>query len=144
MSAATFGKIPDADCSVGIAADEFALVRMDDDIIDSSFVHVIALLAACARVPDFHSPILRAGDHPLSFAMESNTGDISAMALKGHHRVGVGGLDVEQFDMMTSRCGKEALVGGDTKTVHLRLGMLDVAGANSGEGLPKAAIRLSV
>lgn len=144
MSAATFGKIPDTDCSIGIAADEFTLVGMDDNIIDSGLVHVIALLAACAGVPDFHSPILRAGDHPLSFAMESNPGDVSAMTLEGHHRVGIGGLDVEQFDMMTSRCGKEALVGSDAETVHLGLGMLDGAGADSGESLPKAAIRLSV
>lgn len=141
VSAAAFGKIPNTDCSIGITANELSLVGMDDDIVDSSFVHVVALLTASAGIPDFDGPILRAGNHPLSLTMESNTRDIPTMTLEGHHGVGVRRLDVEQLDMVTSSCSKETLIGGDTQAVDLRFGMLDVAGADTGEGLPEAAGR---
>jgi hypothetical protein len=44
--------------------------------------------------------------------------------------------------MMTS-CRKEALVGGDAKSIDLGLGMLNRSRADSGQGLPKSSKCLS-
>ena len=47
MRAAVAAEVPDLDCAVLIAGDEFALVRMQGEIIDGRLVGVVALL--CRR-----------------------------------------------------------------------------------------------
>jgi hypothetical protein len=59
------------------------------------------------------------------------------MALKGHDRVWIGGLDIVESDDMATRSSEEFLVRGYAKAVHLWFGMLDSAGADAGESLPK-------
>ena len=137
VSAATFGKIPDTDRPAVIAANQFSLIRVDHNVIDRGLVDVVALETPGASIPDFDGAVLGAGHHPLSFAMESHAGDVAAMALEGHGWVGVGGLDVEELDIMASCCGEETLVRGDTETIDLGLRMLDGTGADAGESLPE-------
>jgi hypothetical protein len=67
---------------------------MNDDIVDGSSVDVIALQTARACIPDLDSAVLGAGDHPLAFAMECDTGDVVGVALECHHRVGVCRLNI--------------------------------------------------
>lgn len=52
--------------------------------------------------------------------------------------VWVGGLDVVEFDGMVPGGGEETLVGGDAEAIYLRIGVLDCAGADAGEGFPES------
>lgn len=59
------------------------------------------------------------------------------MTFKGHHRVRVGGFDVEEFDIGVACCREVAFVGGDTETVDLGVGVLEGARADTREGFPE-------
>lgn len=139
MSADALAKIPNADNTGTIATDQFSLVRVDHDIVDSRFMNVVALKAACTRVPDLHSAILGASHHPLPLAMERHPSDIAGVAIECHHRVRVGGLDVVKLHIAMSSCGQIALVGRDAEAVDLRIRVLNSTGANARKCLPKAA-----
>lgn len=103
MGANALPKIPDADRTRTVAADEFSLVRMDDDIVDSSFVNVVALKTASASVPDLDRTIFRASDHPLALAVKRNASDVVGVSVERHDRIRIGGFDVVEFDIvMTS------------------------------------------
>lgn len=54
MAALIFAKIPDADVSTTIAGDEFALIGMNDHVVDLDAMGVISLNVAASGVPDLH------------------------------------------------------------------------------------------
>lgn len=53
VAAFVFAEIPDADVAASVAGDEFALVGVDDDVVDGDAVGVVSLDVAAASVPDF-------------------------------------------------------------------------------------------
>lgn len=138
MGADTFAEVPDTDHTGTVTANELALVGMDDHIVDRSPMDVVALETAGASIPDLDSTILGAGDHPLALAVEGNSSDIVGVTVEGHHRVGVGGFDIIQLDIVMTGGGQVALVRGDAKTVDLGVRVLDSTRADTGQGLPEA------
>lgn len=113
MTTIVLGKIPDLDAAGAVAADDLALVGVDDDIVGGATMVVAALDGASARLPDLDGAVLGAGHHPLALAVEGDAGDVARVALKGQQRVGVGALDVEQLDGVVAGGREEALVGRD-------------------------------
>ena len=69
--------------------------------------------------------------------MKCDACDIIRVTLKGHHRVRVGGFDVEEFDIGVACRGEVAFVGGDAETVDLGVGVLEGARTDAGEGFPE-------
>jgi hypothetical protein len=119
MSTNALAQVPDTDHAGVITTDEFALVGMNDHIIDRSPVDVIALQATSASVPDFHSSILGASDHPLSFAMECNTSDVVRVTFEGDHGIGISRLDVKELDIIVASSSEESFVRSDAKAIDL-------------------------
>ena len=76
-------------------------------------MHIVALQTARPRIPDLHRPILAAGHHPFPLAVERDARDVVGVAVEGHDRVGVGGFDVVQFDVVVARGREEAFVRRD-------------------------------
>lgn len=143
MRAVVLAKIPDAHASAAVAADDLALVGVDDNVVDRMAVGVGALHSAGARLPDLNGAILGARNHPLSLAVECDARNVTRVALEDGYGVGIGGLDVEELDGMVAGGGEEALVGGDAEAVDLGVGVLDGARADTGEGFPESRFQVS-
>lgn len=99
---------------------------------------IVALYAPRPCIPDLYRAILGAGDHPFSFAMEGYARNVAGVAIEGEHRTRVRRAYIVELDIVIAGCGKEALVGGDTKAVYLGVGVLDGAGADARESFPEA------
>lgn len=137
MGACVFGQIPDANVPRAVAADNLTLVGVYNDIIGRTAVAVAPLDGPRARLPDLDGAVLGARHHPLALAVEGDAGDVARVALKGQQRTWVGRLDVVKLDRLVAGCGEVSLVGGDAEAVDLRVGVLDRAGADAGEGFPE-------
>lgn len=131
-------EVPDAHAARPIAANNLALVRVDDDVVDGAAVVVAALDSAGARLPNLDGAVLGARHHPLALAVERDARNVARVALKGQQRVGVGRLDVKELDCVVARGREVALVGRDAEPVHLRVWVLDRARADAREGLPES------
>lgn len=70
--------------------------------------------------------------------MKCDSRNIIRVALKGHHRVRIGGFDVEEFNIGVACCGEVAFVRGDAETVNLGVGVLEGARTDAGEGFPES------
>lgn len=138
MRADALTQVPNADHASAITADQLALVGVDDDVVDSSFVRVVALEAAGTSVPHLDGAVLRASDHPLALAVERDASDVVGVTLEGHDRVGIGGLDIVELDIVVARSREESLVGSDAQAIDLGIRVLDCARADAREGLPEA------
>lgn len=138
MSADALTKIPDADHASAITANQLTLVWVNDNVVDGGAVNIVALQSSSASIPNLHSTVLRACDHPLALAVECDTSDVTCVPFEGHHGVGVGGLNVIELDIVVTAGGKETLIGSDTKAIDLRVRVLDGARADSGQRLPEA------
>lgn len=131
MAAFVLSEVPNADISTTIAGDQFSLVGVDDNIINWNSVRVVALNMSTSCIPDLdcscrvsvyskqngcngEPTVFRRSDHPFSFAVESHTGYITGVALKGEHCSGIRGFDIIQFDGMMPGGSQEALVRTDT------------------------------
>lgn len=113
VSADAFTQVPNPDNTSAIAANEFALVGVDYNVVDRSFMRVIALQAACTGIPDFNRTVFRAGDHPLPLAVKRDAGDVVRMAVEGHDRIGIGRFDVIQLDIIVAGGCQVPFIGGD-------------------------------
>lgn len=131
-------EIPHAHAARAIAANNLALVRVDDDVVDGATVVVAALDGAAARLPNLDGAVLGARHHPLALAVERDARDVARVALKRQQRVGVGRLDVKELDGVVAGGGEVALVGRDAEPVHLRVWVLDRARADAREGFPES------
>lgn len=127
MRAFILAQIPDPNVPTAIAADQLALVRVDNHIIDRHAVGVVSLQAAAARVPDLDRAVLGARDHPFAVAVEGHACDVCRVSVEGEDCVRVRGFDVVEFHGVVPGGGEEALVGGDAKPVDLRVGVRDGA-----------------
>lgn len=119
MGAFRFAEVPHTDVTAAVGGDEFALVGVDDDVVDGVGVRVVALNAARARVPDFDGHVLGGSDHPFAFAVEGDAGDVVGVAFEGDNWVWVRRFDVVEFDVVAASCGEVFLVGGDAQAVDL-------------------------
>ena len=111
MGAFVLAQVPDAHVSPTVTADQLALVRVDDHVVDGHAVGVVALHAARARVPDLYRAIFGARHHPLALAVKRDAGDVGRVALEGEDRVRVRRLDLIQLDRVMARRSEEAFVG---------------------------------
>jgi hypothetical protein len=143
VAALVLAKIPDAHVAAAVTANELALVRVDDYIVDGDAVGVVALDVAAARVPDLDGAVFGRGDQPLGLAVKGDARDVGRVAVEGQDRVRVRRLDVVELDRVVARGGEVALVGRDAQAVDLRVGVGDGAGADAAEGLPEALGELS-
>ena len=89
VRALILAQVPDTNIASTVAADEFALVWMDDNIIDWYSVCIVPLYISAPSVPNFDCAILRRGYHPFPLTVKSDTSDITRMAIEGKNRVGV-------------------------------------------------------
>lgn len=105
MGADALTKVPNADHTRMVTTDELALIGVNDHIIDRSSVNVITLQATRTSVPNLHSPIFRAGNHPFPFTVKRNSGNVVGVTFKRDHRVRVGRFDIEELHIvMTCSC----------------------------------------
>ena len=119
MGTVVFGQVPYPDASRAIAANNLALIRVYDNVVDGMTVIVASLDGSCSCLPDLDGAVLRARDHPLALAVKGNSCDIARVALKGQERVRVRGLDVVELGRVVARCGEKSLVGRDAEAIHL-------------------------
>lgn len=140
MRTVVLGQVPDSDTTTTIAADDLALVWMNDYIIDWTTMAITALNRTAASFPDFHSSILGASNHPLPFAVERNAGDVVGMAFKGQDRVWVSRFDIVEFDAVVACSGKEPFIRRYTETINLRVRVLNCARAYSRKSLPEPIV----
>lgn len=137
MRAIVLPEIPDPNVSTTVTANDLALVWVDDNIVNRTAMIVASLNSPAAGLPDLNSAVLRAGHHPFSFAVEGHARDVAGVTLEGEQGVGVGGLDIVEFDGMVASSCKETLVRRNTQTIDLGVGMLYSSGANARESLPE-------
>ena len=124
VGAFVLAQVPDADIPPAIARDQLPLIRMNDHIVDGSdmsdqvshrgAVDVVALDAACSRIPHFHRAIFGARHHPFALTVECHTGDVARMTIEGEDRVRIGGADIVELHIVISGRGQVAFVRGDT------------------------------
>lgn len=138
MSTLILAQVPDTHVPATVAANELALIRVDDDIVDRDSVRVVTLDAGGASIPDLDGAVFGASDHPFPLAVECDAGDVGGVTFESEDGVGVRGFEVVELDVLVS-CGCEkALVGRDAEAVDLRVGMLDRSKADSRQGFPEA------
>lgn len=137
MRAVVLGQIPHPDAARPVAADNLALIGVDDNVVGGASVAITALNTTGSRFPNLDRAVLGARHHPLSLAMEGDAGDVSRVTLKRQQRVRVGRLDVVELDGVVAGGGEEALIGGDAEAVDLRVRVLDRSRADAREGLPE-------
>lgn len=139
VSTDTLAQVPDTDHTGVVTTDELALVGMNNHIIYRSPVNVIPLQATCTGIPNLHSSVLGASDHPFSLAVECHAGDVVRVAFKGNHGVGNGRLYIKELDIVVARGSQEPLIRGNTKTIDLGVWMLDCTRTDTRERFPKAS-----
>jgi hypothetical protein len=113
VRALVLAQVPDANRAGAVAADELALVRVDDDVVDGGAVVVVTLDGARADVPYLDCAILGARHHPLALAVEGDGGHVCGVPLEGQDRRGVRRLYLVQLDDVVAGGGEEALVRRD-------------------------------
>ncbi len=143
MCAGVLGQVPKPDAAAPVAADDLALIRVDNHIVNRGAVVIAPAYSPGTSIPDLDGAILGARHHPFAVTVECYASDVACMALKNRGGSGVRGTDVEQLDCVVARGGEESLVGGNAQAVDLRVGMLDGAGADSRESLPEPERRVS-
>jgi hypothetical protein len=129
VTALVLSEVPDAHVSSAVAANELALVGVDDHIVDWHTVGIVALHVAAPRIPDLDSAVFGRGDKPLRLAVKGHARDVRRVAVEREDGVGVGRLDVVQLDRVVSSSGQIALVGRDAEAVDLGIRMRDRARA---------------
>jgi len=89
VGAVVLRKVPNTDASTTIAADDLALVGMNDYIVDSYTVtvRVAPLNRTVASLPDLDCAIFRACDQPFTLTMKCDTRNIACMAFEGEERI---------------------------------------------------------
>jgi hypothetical protein len=102
MGTDALAQVPNTDHTGVIAADEFTLVWMNNNIIDCRSVNVIALQATSPCIPNLHGAVLRASDHPFSFTVKCDAGDVIRVTFKSNHGIGISRFDIEQFDIVVT------------------------------------------
>ena len=85
MRALVLAQIPYPNVAPAVATDELSLVGMDDNIIDRHTMAVISLNGPASGIPNLHSAIFGARDHPFAFAVKGNSGNISGVAFKSQY-----------------------------------------------------------
>jgi len=105
VGAVVLCKIPNTNTTTTITADNLALIRVDDNVVDCATVGIATLNRAATGLPDLNSTILGTSNHPFSLAVECYTRNVTSMALEGEERVGVGRFDVVKLDSMMACSG---------------------------------------
>lgn len=94
MGARVFGQVPYPHGAGPVTADNFALVRVNYDVVCRVAVVVAALNGARSRFPNLDCAVFGARHHPFTLAVEGDTRNIARVAFKCEKRVGVCGLDI--------------------------------------------------
>jgi hypothetical protein len=102
-----------------VAADEFSLIWVNDNIIDRCSVNVVALQATSPCIPNLDSSVLGARDHPFSFAVKCDAGDVIGVTFEGNHRIGISRFNIKQFDIIVTGSREKSLIRCDAKAVDL-------------------------
>jgi hypothetical protein len=144
VAALVLTQVPNAHVASAVAANELALIGVDDNIVDGHPVSVVALHIAAAGIPDFDGAVFGRRDQPLGLTVKRYAGDVGRVAVECKDGIGVGRLDVVKLDRMVAGGGEVALVGRNAEPVDLRVWVGDGARANAAEGFPKALFAMSV
>ena len=76
--------------------------------------------------------------------MKSHPGDVVRVPIERHDGVRVRRLDIVELDIVMA-CGcQKALIGSDTKTIHLGIRVLDGSRADARQSLPEAVSRILI
>lgn len=114
MCASIFSQIPYPHATRPIAAYDFALIWVNDDVVGRGTVVVAPLYCARPGFPNLDVAILGARYHPFTFAVKGYSSDIARMSLKCKKRIGIRGFDIVQLHCVVAGRGKVPLVGRDT------------------------------
>ncbi len=138
MRACILSQVPNPDTASAVAADDLALVGMDDYIVDRTTVVIAPLDAAAASLPDLDVAILGTSDHPFAFAVKCDTCYVARMAFEREDGIGIRGLDVVELDRMVARSSEEALIWRNAEAIDLGIRVLNCPRADAREGLPES------
>lgn len=130
-------QIPNAHPPRPITADNLALIRMNRHIIHRRPMAITPLNGPRPCFPDLDGAVLGTRHHPFALAVEGYPRDVAGVALKVEEWVRIRRFDVVELHGVVARRGEVALVGGYAEAVDLGVGVLDCAGADSGEGFPE-------
>lgn len=72
MRVSILAQIPDLDTASLITTNDFALIRMDDDVVDGTAVTVVSLNVGGSEVPDLDGAVLGGCGHPFCFDVEGD------------------------------------------------------------------------
>lgn len=138
VRAFVFAQVPYLHRAVLVARYQLSLVRVDDHLVHGAVVFVVSLDRRAADVPHFDCSVLAGGAHPSVVDLEGDGRDVVRVALERLHGAWVRRPDVVEIDLRVPCRRKVLLIGGDFEPVHLRVAVLDCAGAHTRQGLPKA------
>lgn len=119
VRALVLAQVPNPHVSSAITADQLALIRMNDHVVDGHSVRIVALHIATPGIPDLYGAVLARCNKPLRLAMKRYTRDVGCMSVEGKDRIRIGGLDIVKLDCMVARGGEVAFIGRYTQAVHL-------------------------
>lgn len=137
VRACVLGQVPKPDAPCSVAANDLALVRVDDHVVCRGAMVIAPLYCAGPCLPDLDGAVFGACHHPFSLAVKGDACDIAGMTLKDKMWCRVGIPDFKELDCVVAGGGKISLVGGDAEAVHLRVWVLDRSRADARKGLPK-------
>lgn len=95
MRTCVFGEVPNPNAARPVTANDLALVRVYDYVVRRRAMVIASLDSACTSLPDLHSSIFRAGDHPLAFAVEGYPRNIARVSFKYEDRGRIRGSYIE-------------------------------------------------
>lgn len=110
MTALVLAQIPNPHITSSITADQFSLVRVNNDIVYWHAVGVISLNVATSSVPNLDGSIFRTSDEPFRFAVKCYAGNVGCVSVESQDRIGVRRFDIVKLDSMVSCGGKVSFV----------------------------------
>jgi hypothetical protein len=131
-------EIPDTHVAAPVAGDQFALVWMNDNVVDRHTVHVVPLHVSGARIPNLDGPVLRGSHQPLALAVKGDAGDVARVPVEGEDSVRVRGLDIVELDGVVPGGGQVTLVRRNAQAVHLGIWVGNRPGTYPRERFPEA------
>lgn len=138
MTALVLAQIPDPHISTTVAADQLALIWVNNHVVHRHPMRVVPLDVATSSVPDLDCTVFARGDQPFRLAVEGNASHVAGVTVEGEDGIWVGRFDVVELYGVVPGGGEVALVGGDAEAVDLRVWVWDRARADAGEGFPEA------
>jgi hypothetical protein len=124
-------QVPNPHCASPITADQLALIRMYDHIVDSAAMVVIPLHTSTPSIPDLDSAVFGRCNHPFALTVESYACDVAGVTVECEDGGWIGGFDVVELDGVVASSCEVTFIGGDAQAVDLGVWVGNCAGTYS-------------